>query len=56
MLDCPTSYSPSGSSCYKMVNTAADWNTARDDCAASGGYLAKIEDQAEQDLAASLAG
>ena len=56
LSDCPSGYSPHGGSCYQFVTTPADWYTARDNCANSGGYLAKITDAAEQRLAVSLTG
>ena len=54
--DCPNGYSANGGSCYRFVSTGVDWYTARDDCANTGGYLARIGDAAEQRLAVSLTG
>ena len=49
-LPCPSAWSFNGSSCYRASKSVSSWNTAKRDCYASGGHLAKIDDASEQDF------
>ena len=39
---------PGGFSCYKVSEVYKAWSDAKQDCDVSGGYLVKIDDEAEQ--------
>ena len=45
---------PATGHCYRLVETAQDWNDAADDCIASGGYLASINSATENAFVTAL--
>ena len=54
LADCPSTYFALGASCYKMMIDYVYWHEARDICAANNGYLARIDNAAENDYLISL--
>jgi len=47
-LSCPDGWFPNGVSCYKASESEKPWSNAKQDSHASGGYLMKVDDAAEQ--------
>jgi len=51
---CPDSFSVYSGRCYKFMPTLKSWNNAKTDCESQGGYLMKINNQAEFEVLAKI--
>ncbi|KAK3778648.1 hypothetical protein RRG08_012923 [Elysia crispata] len=52
---CPAGFTLIGQSCYAYVDHEQDWPKAQSTCAAMGGFIAEIFDQATNDFIVQMA-